>query len=329
MDVTVFEKLHADGIISPASLENVKAQSSKQLFSLHWELKTILYLGILLLTSGVGVLVYKNIDTIGHQAILLFIGLTSGVSFFYCYRKKHNFSFEKVESPDSFFDYMLLLGCLTFVTFVGYLQFQFNVFGERYGLATFIPMVVLFFTAYYFDHIGILSLAITNLAAWAGITVTPAKILKDNDFNSSPIIITGILLGAFLIIAGMVTQKRKIKPHFAFTYTNFGSHLLFISCLAAMFHFDKIYLLWFIALVASCYFFYIKAINEKSFYFLLTLTLYAYIGISYVVMSLIFNAGNSGMAGTYLAFMYFIASAIAIILFLIRMNKKIKPHDRL
>ncbi len=329
MNVTVFEKLCADGIISGASLEKIKIQSGKQLFSVHWELKTILYLGILLLTSGVGVLVYKNIDTIGHQAILLFIGLTSAVSFFYCYRKKHNFSFKKVESPDSFFDYILLLGCLTFITFVGYLQFQFNVFGERYGLATFIPMVVLFFIAYYFDHIGVLSLAITNLAAWAGITVTPAKILKANDFNSSTIIITGILLGVSLILAGIVTKKRNIKPHFAFTYTNFGSHLLFISSLAGMFHFDKIYFLWFIFLVATCYFFYIKAINERSFYFLLTLTLYAYIGISYVVMRLIFSAGNLGISGTYLAFMYFIASAISIILFLIRMNKKIKPHDRL
>jgi hypothetical protein len=204
------------------------------------------------------------------------------------------------------------------------LQFQFNLFGERYGLATFIPMVVLFFTAYYFDHIGVASLAITNLAAWAGITVTPAKILKDNDFNSSTIIITGILLGVFLILAGNVTQKRKIKPHFEFTYTNFGSHLLFISCLAAMFNFNTLYFLWFIILIAICYFFYIKAIRQKSLYFLLILTLYAYIGISYVMVRLIFDVANLEMSGAYIAFMYFIASAIAIIIFLMRMNKKIK-----
>jgi hypothetical protein len=324
MDISVFRKLHIEGLISDASFEKIKIQSGKQLFSLHWELKTILYLGVLLLTSGVGVLVYKNIDAIGHQVILLLIGLTSAVSFLYCFRRKQAFSFEKVESPDSFLDYILLLGCLTFVTFVGYLQFQFNLFGERYGLATFIPMVVLFFTAYYFDHIGVVSLAITNLAAWAGITVTPAKILKDNDFNSSTIIITGILLGVFLILAGNVTQKRKIKPHFEFTYTNFGSHLLFISCLAAMFHFNTLYFLWFIILIAICYFFYIKAIRQKSFYFLLILTLYAYIGISYVIMKLIFDLANLEISGAYMAFMYFIASAIGIIIFLMRMNKKIK-----
>jgi hypothetical protein len=67
-------------------------------------------------------------------------------------------------------DYILLLGCLLLLILIAYLQFQYNVFGNRYGLATFIPMVLLFISAYYFDHIGVLTMAITNLAAWAGIT---------------------------------------------------------------------------------------------------------------------------------------------------------------
>ena len=105
------------------------------------------------------------------------------------------FSLQKTVSPSVFFDYILLLGCLTFISFVGYIQFQYQVFGNRFGLATFIPMVVLFFSAYYFDQVGVLSLAITNLAAWAGIAATPLKILQSSDFSSTNIIITGLLLG--------------------------------------------------------------------------------------------------------------------------------------
>lgn len=96
MDITVFEKLYADGLISDASLEKIKIQSGKQLFSVHWELKTILYLGVLLLTSGIGVLVYKNIDTIGHQAILLFIGLISAGSFFIVTKRSRLFLLKKL-----------------------------------------------------------------------------------------------------------------------------------------------------------------------------------------------------------------------------------------
>jgi hypothetical protein len=82
---------------------------------------------------------------------------------FYVLREKEALSrLTKVEAPTPFFDYILLLGCLTFITLVGYSQVQFTIFGQRFGLAVFIPMIVLFFSAYYFDHLGVLSMAITN-----------------------------------------------------------------------------------------------------------------------------------------------------------------------
>ena len=115
MNVAIFEKLHGEGLLSGESLEKIKAQSSRQLISLHWKLRTILYLGLLLLTSGLGILVYKNIDTISHQAVLLFIALLSAAGFYYCFKHKLPFSTKKVEAPNSFFDYILLLACLCFI----------------------------------------------------------------------------------------------------------------------------------------------------------------------------------------------------------------------
>ncbi|MEO6254917.1 MAG: DUF2157 domain-containing protein [Ferruginibacter sp.] len=324
MNLSLFEQLCADGHLSDESLQKIKATRSGKLFSVHWELKTMLYLGVLLLSGGLSILVYKNIDTIGHQVILFVIAAVSAGCFFYCFKKKLPYSNAKVVSPDSFFDYILLLGCLTFITFVGYLQFQYNVFGNRYGLATFIPMLVLFFMAYYFDHLGVHSMAITTLAAWAGIAVTPARILQQNDFNSETIIITGFLLGLFLIAAGYFSGAKKIKKHFEFTYSNFGTHILFISTLAGMFHFDAIYLLWFLVLCGISYFFYRKAIRGRSFYYLLILSLYLYTGLSYCVIRLIFDAADRGIGSIYLLCLYFILSATGLIFFLIRMNKKIK-----
>lgn len=321
---SIFEHLHTDGHLSDASLQKIKASQPHKLLSVHWELKTILYLGVLLLSGGLGILVYKNIDTIGHQVILAFIATICAGCFFYCFKKKLPYLTTKVLSPNSFFDYVLLLGCLSFITFVGYLQLQYNVFGNRYGLATFIPMLVLFFTAYYFDHLGVLTIAITTLAAWAGIAVTPLGIFKNNDFGNEKIIGTGFLLGLLLIAAAFFSQKKKIKPHFEFTYSNFGTHLLFISVLAAMFHFDSIYLLFFLLLAVAGYLVYRKAINEKSFYFLLILSLYVYAGLSYCMLRLIFVAGEMDITGVYITCLYFILSATGLIFFLIKMNKKIK-----
>jgi hypothetical protein len=324
MDITLFNKLNAAGIVSDGSLTKIKTASGKPLFSLHWELKTILYLGVLLLSSGIGILIYKNMDRIGHQAVLIFIALVCAGSFYYCLKKKLPFSLQKTASPNVFFDYILLLACLTFISFTGYIQFQYQVFGTRFGLATFIPMIVLFFSAYYFDNLAILSIAITSFAAWAGIVVTPAKILQQNDFNSTPVIATGLAIAIILLLAALITKKRNLKAHFEFTYTNFGIHLLFISCLAAMFNFSAWHLMWFLLLIAISYFFYQKAVKERSFYFLLLLSLYGYIGLSYVVIRLLFYTANLDIGGVYLACMYFIASAIGLIFFLIKMNKKIK-----
>ena len=104
-------------------------------------------------------------------------------------------------------DYVLLVGCLLFTHALGYIQFEYNVFGNRWGLAVFIPMVILFITAYYFDHLGVLSLAITNLAAWAGISVTPMKILKENDFNNTHVMYAGLVVGGMLLAC--VIQESK------------------------------------------------------------------------------------------------------------------------
>ncbi|MEP7144671.1 MAG: DUF2157 domain-containing protein [Ferruginibacter sp.] len=324
MNSTVFDRLHAEGMISASSYAKIKLKQQNLLLSVHWELKTLLYLGVLMLSAGLGILVYKNIDSIGHQVILLLIALVCTGCFFYCFKNKLPYSTRKVSAPSSFFDYILLLACCTFIIFIAYLQYQYNLFGNRYGLAVFFPMALLFFSAYYFDHLGILSMAIANLAAWLGITVTPLQILSSNDFNNNTIIFTGLALGLLLMWIAWATKKRNIKKHFEFTYANFGTHIVLISCLAAMFHFNAIYVIWFLLLMGMTWVFYRKAMTDKSFYFILVITIYAYTGISYVVVVLLSYLSEHDLAPIYLGFLYFIISGIALILFLIRTNKKIR-----
>jgi hypothetical protein len=53
-------------------------------------------------------------------------------------------------------------------------------------------------------------------------------------------------------------------------------------------------------------------------------TLYAYIGLGYVVLQLIDSMGSFGLASIYLGLFYFIASGIGLVFFLISSNRKIK-----
>ncbi|SFE41638.1 Predicted membrane protein [Chitinophaga sp. CF118] len=333
MNIHLFEKLQNDGLVSPTSTEKVRLISANKLFSLHWELKTILYLGVLLLSGGLGILIYKNIDTIGHQAILALIALISAGCFAYCYRKKLPFSWNKVLAPNGFFDYVLLLGCLTFLTFLAYLQVQYNVFGTRYGAATFIPMLVLLFCAYFFDHLGILSMAITNFAAWLGLTVTPLQLFQSNDFFvTGRLINTGVFIGALLVFIAYMGDRKNLKKHFAFTYSNFGVHIFMIACLAGLMgdgfgnrYGDENgygYLGWFLLMAAVTVFCYMQAMKKRSFYFLLIVALYGYIGLSYMVVRGL--VAIDSMGAFYLGMLYFIVSGIGAVVFLVNINKRIK-----
>ena len=324
----IFKRLHAEGLITDDALQQVERLESRRLFSLYWELRLLLYLGVILLTGGLGILVYKNIDTIGHQAVLAFIALVTAVCFFYCSRKNPPFSWDKVQAPDPFFDYILLLGCLSLLIFLGYLQHEYDVFGDHYGSATFIPMVALFCAAYYFNHLGALSLAITNLGAWAGIAITPLSLLKEGDFSSSRLIYTGIALGGLLLTTGHFSRRLRLKPHFEPVYTNFGLHLFFIAALSGLFTFDRFYLLWWLVLTLIAWLFYLQAFRRRSFYFIVAIVLYSYIALSYVVVELLYKISNPDISEIYFGLLYFIASGIGVAILLVRINRQLRSHDR-
>ena len=318
----VFQTLYEQQLITSEELEAVE---KPQPLSVHRELIAILYAGIIMLTTGAGILVYKNINTISHEVLIVLIALASIACFVWCIKKSKGFSVYKVETISIMFDYILLLGCLLLLICIAYAQYIYNIFGNSYGAGTFIPMVILFITAYYFDHLGILSLAITNLAAWAGLTVTPLQVFNNNNFDDKYIIITAIALGSLLMLLAYLSVNRNIKAHFAMVYKNFATHLLFIGLLAAIFHFNTyyLYLLWFIMLAVVCFAFYKQALKEHSFYYLVITFIYGYIGLSYVVLKAL-----SGMSSDsfMLISIYFIASGIGLINRLIYYNKALK-HD--
>ena len=70
--------------------------------------------------------------------------------------------------------------------------------------------------------------------------------------------------------------------------------------------------------------FYRKALLDKSFYFLLIVTLYFYIGVSYLVLHVLDRMSSNGIGLIYIGFLYFIVSGIGLVMFLVNINKKIK-----
>ncbi len=93
--------------------------------------------------------------------------------------------------------------------------------------------------------------------------------------------------------------------------------------LAAVFYFENYYLFWSLLFLPVCFFIFRNGLKENSFYFLVVTILYAYIGLSYVFIRLLFTA-NDGDESIYLAIIYFIVSGIGLIWLFIHYNKIIK-----
>lgn len=323
MQETILNDLLAKDLLTPDDHTRIRMYETQKPFSLHWELKTLLYLGVILLNLGLGWLIYENIDSIGHGVIIALIALVCGGCFVYTYRKRGVFSWEQVESPSPYYDYLLLLGCLTFVILEGYLQYQYNIFGSRYGLATFIPMGVFFFVAYYFDHRGALSMAITALASWLGIAATPADVFNQNDFNDSGIVWAGVGLGAGLCLLAFFSEKQNLKKHFLFTYLNFSVHILFIAALAGLMVREEA--VFAVLLILAIGFFVWYARTRHSFYFMTVALIYGYIGLTYLVLQIDVSWEHGAF---YFYNSYFLVSCVAIIVFLLRYKKILRLKEQ-
>lgn len=314
----LFNYLQEKEILSDEERIDLKGTVEKLPFSVHWELRVLLYAGISALSAGLGVLIYQNIDTIGHSVLIGLISLLCAGLFFYVFKNAKPFSWELVEDQEKFKDFALLGACITFLTLGGYLQYQYNFFGDKYGLATMIPAVVFTALAYRFDHRGVLAMAITSLASSIGLSITPTRIIQDNDFLSQELVLSAILLGIGLIFISFVLERRNMKAHFSFTYLFFGLNLAAIAGLAGVFNFDLRMLYGLLVLVLSVGAIWYSRQNQ-SYLFMLLGVIYGYITLTYFFVDLM------DFFDSYIMYeFYFFTSAGGVIYFLINLKKLVK-----
>jgi hypothetical protein len=284
--------------------------------SLFVFIRTLLYTSISAFVGAVGVLIYQNIDTIGHSVLIGLIALATAGCFYYISKNVAAYRPEKVEQSAPYFDVVLLLGCLLFLALEGYVQYQYEIFGTRYGMAVMIPCVLFFYLAYRYDHQGVLSLAVTALASWVGLSATPSKLLVENDFSDPEVIRNAVIFGAAVMAGSWILKRQRIKAHFTYTYILLAGTLYLSACLGGMFTQDRWQLVFGLLLGAGCWYLYKNALAEKSLFFLLLSTIFAYVGFTYLLFNNVSNALMEALGSFYV-----LASAAGIVWFFLTYKK--------
>ena len=316
MSQQIANQLHKDGFINKKHHQLLTAIYSKKVYSLYYEHKSILLVGVISLATGLGLLIYKNGGSIGHQVILGSITALTFTCFWYVTKKREPLRSDKVQTPGLFYDYVLLLGCLLFLTLESYLEFQYSIFQERWDIWALIPALMFFYLAYVHDHQGVLTMAITGLTSWVGINATPKAVLAGELFADLDFVVTGIFYSLFLTVFALILNKVGLKRHFTFTYLNFGANLLSISILYGLFNKSQDWL-YFLLLLFACVSFFYYARKQTSFVFLLYSSLYGYTGLSYLILKNIHQDST-------VVFLYFTISAGLMVLFLFNYKKIFK-----
>lgn len=307
-------------IISDEQCNTIHTAEATRRFSIHWELRTVLYLGVTLLSSGFGVVIYENINSIGHTVLIALISLVCLACFFFAFKHRKPFTWGENLTTTNLDDFALLSGCLAFLTLEGYLQYQYDLFGTRYGLAALIPAILFFGLAYIFDHRGVLSMAITALTYSIGISIIPVKMWETFDLESRHLIMNALIIGISLTLTGWFSEYKNLKKHFLFTYLFFGGNLAFIAALAGLFTLDfKLIYLLITATLASVFVIYAR--RKQSYMYLLMAVIYGYIALTYII----FHSTTDEASFGYIS-IYFMFSAGLVTLILLRVKKIIKAE---
>jgi hypothetical protein len=323
MNEQATQSLLEKNLISAEQFTQIQTYRSLNIFSLHNELRFLLYLSVLLFTGGIGILIYQNIDTIGHIAILSLLFIVTVISFYFCFKNAAGFKKEEVLFPNPLYDYLVLTAVILSCTFIGYLQFQYKPFGTDYGLATLIPTLISFICAYYFDNKSVLTIAITGLAAYIGLSVTPQDLVNSEFYADESLSYSAILLGVLLILWTIYSSRIKLKTHFKTIYLTFALHIISIAAINNLM--EDYWFFFTIILAGSSFYFYKISYELRSTSLYVFMIIYAYIGINIVLFKIFEHIDFSDVWMLFVLMMpvYFIGSIILFIKLIKNFNKEI------
>jgi hypothetical protein len=307
------QKLFEKGLLRKEQQINIKNYLALGIFSVRNELLFLMYLSVLLFTSGVGVLIYNNINTIGHSILLtLLLALIVGC-YYFCFKKSKGFTTHDVDFDNPIYNYLVLLATILSCTFMGYLQYQYHVFGNEFEISILISAFIALGTAYYFNNKSALSIGLTALTASIGITLTPQTLIDNDVYWNQNLSYYGLILGLTIVIWAIHSQKIKLKTHFDLILVTFALHLVTICSIAGLL--NEYWFVFIFVLAGSTFYFYMKSFQISAISVQIFTLLYGYIGFNIFIVRVfgLIDIGDFFVLLFYLLPVYFVGTIVLFI----------------
>jgi hypothetical protein len=309
--MTIFTRLEQwreQGKISPEQHAHLANLAREEPFSLFLELNVLLYAGVLAFVTGLGWTVSTWSRQLGDVLVLAVLSAILAACFWYCFSRAPAWSAAETPAPSPIFDYVLYLGSMVWSIELAYLENRLHVFSGRLDIYLLASAGLFFFLAYRFDNRLVLSLGLSSLAGWFGLTISRWPSHQDATYRQYA------LLYCFVVgVGGALLQRRGLKPHFFDTYLNVAANVLFLAVLSGVFN-RQGYGLWFLALLIACGASLAWGITRREFAFVAYASVYGYIGGSAVLLR---NVTDESM---FLG--YFVVSGGAMLVALVLIGRR-------
>lgn len=313
-------RLFEKGLLTEERYNLLLDLQSKKVFSFYYELRTLLYLGVLFFSTGVGILVYNNIGQAGHYIALLLLLAATAACMVFVIKQQAPYTKGHWEAPSPYFDYVLLLACLLFVIDLGYIEFLFGWFNGQLSIISLVTSLFFFYLAYRYDHQGVLSLGITALASFWGLAITPQRWYDFDFFEEQQLQWVAIAFGASLFTGALLLKKLGIKAHFTGTYLNFGILIAFLGSSSLMFngHYGNYGIAIAQVLAAAGLAFY--SFYQKTVLYIIYAYIFGFMALTYLV------ALNMNDFDIFFWLFYLIGVSTGFILVILNLRKRFN-HD--
>ena len=279
--MTILDRLehwNEQGAISLDQHAYLAGLCRREPFSLFLELNVLLYAGVLAFVAGLGWTFTTWSEQLGDVLVLTVLSAILAACFWYCFSRAPAWSPAETPAPTAVFDYVLYLGSLVWCVELAYLENRFHVLSGQWDFYLLATAVFFFFLAYRFDNRFVLSLALSSLAGWFGLTISRWPAHQDAVYRQCALLYCLVVgLGALLL------QRRGLKPHFSGTYLNIVANVLFWALLSGVFN-RQGYGVWFLALLLACGASLAWGLTRRQFAFVAYSALYGYVGISSILI---------------------------------------------
>ncbi len=284
------------------------ARPRPAVFSIQPELRAMAWAGVMLVASGVGIVIRKNIERIGPIALATALGVAAVACYAWVVWRRRRGISSFVE------DSILLLGALLLSAGVAYIETRFHLFGPAWPRHFLVLALVHAIGAYAFDSRTLLSLSITALAAWLGIEQRPETV-----FDGSPETAVRALVCAAIVFGWRLADARyRAARTFERVFEHFAANLALAAGLMLTFSDDTRpigLLLTFAAAAGVMWHGYARNVEI----FVIYAYVYALIALDVFVLDLIAGSGEE---------IYLLVSSVAAVAGLIFIHGRFRRRAR-